>query len=127
MPKSRTAKALIVIGIIFAVVVVAPFIITIFVKESGDKIGIVEIEGTIIDSKSAMDDIVRFKEDENIKGVIVRINSPGGGAAASQEIHREVKKLREKKKVFVRWHPYAPLAGIISLRQVKRSMRALPP
>ncbi|HOE18707.1 MAG TPA: signal peptide peptidase SppA [Syntrophorhabdaceae bacterium] len=101
MPKSRTAKVLIVIGIILAVVVVAPFIITIFVKESGDKIGIVEIEGTIIDSKSAMDDIVRFKEDENVKGVIVRINSPGGGAAASQEIHREVKKLREKKKVFV--------------------------
>jgi protease-4 len=101
MPQSKTKKVLIVIAIIVVVLVLVPFFMGIFGKESGDKIGVVEIEGTITDSKNAMDDIVRFKDDESIKGVIVRINSPGGGAAASQEIHREVKKLREKKKVFV--------------------------
>lgn len=101
MPQSKTKKVLIVIAIIVAVLVLIPFFIGIFVKESGDKIGVVEIEGAITDSKNAMDDIVRFRDDDSIKGVIVRINSPGGGAAASQEIHREVKKLRGKKKVFV--------------------------
>ena len=101
MPQSKTKKVLIVIAIIVVVLVLVPFFIGIFGRESGEKIGVVEIEGTIMDSKNAMDDIVRFRDDESIKGVIVRINSPGGGAAASQEIHREVKKLRGKKKVFV--------------------------
>jgi protease-4 len=101
MPQSKTKKVLIVIAIIVVVLVLVPFFIGIFGKESGEKIGVVEIEGAIMDSKNAMDDIVRFRDDESIKGVIVRINSPGGGAAASQEIHREVKKLRGKKKVFV--------------------------
>ncbi|OPY73413.1 MAG: putative signal peptide peptidase SppA [Syntrophorhabdus sp. PtaU1.Bin058] len=101
MPQSKTKKVLIVIAIIVVVLVLIPFFIGMFVKESGEKIGVVEIEGTIMDSKNAMDDIVRFRDDDSIKGVVVRINSPGGGAAASQEIHREVKKLRGKKKVFV--------------------------
>jgi len=101
MPQSKTKKVLIVIAIIVVVLVLVPFFIGIFGRESGEKIGVVEIEGAIMDSKNAMDDIVRFRDDESIKGVIVRINSPGGGAAASQEIHREVKKLRGKKKVFV--------------------------
>ncbi len=101
MPQSRTKKVLIVIGITIAVLVIVPLLINVFVRESGEKIGIVEIEGAIMDPKNTMDDIVKFKDDESIKGVIVRINSPGGGAAASQEIHSEVKKLRGKKKVFV--------------------------
>lgn len=101
MPQSKTKKVFIVIAIIVVMLFLISFFTGIFGKESGEKIGVVEIEGTIMDSKNAMDDIVRFKDDESIKGIIVRINSPGGGAAASQEIHREVKKLRGKKKVFV--------------------------
>ena len=48
-----------------------------------------------------MEDIIRFKEDPTIKGVILRINSPGGGVGPTQEIFREVMKLKEKKKVYV--------------------------
>ena len=48
-----------------------------------------------------MEDIIRFKEDPSIKGVILRINSPGGGVGPTQEIFREVVKLKEKKKVYV--------------------------
>jgi len=67
----------------------------------GDKIGIVEIEGVIADGKDAMEDIVRFKEDDGIRGVIVRINSPGGSVGPSQEIYHELKKLAAKKKVYI--------------------------
>ncbi len=42
-----------------------------------------------------------FKEDPQIKGVILRINSPGGGVGPTQEIYREVVKLKDKKKVYV--------------------------
>jgi protease IV len=67
----------------------------------GDKIGVVEVSGVISESKDVMEDIVRFKEDDSIKGVIVRINSPGGSVGPSQEIFSEMKKLRTKKKVYV--------------------------
>ncbi|MCX8023030.1 MAG: signal peptide peptidase SppA, partial [Syntrophorhabdaceae bacterium] len=66
-----------------------------------EKIGVVEISGVITESKDIVEDIVRFKEDESIRGVILRINSPGGSVGPSQEIFSEVKKLREKKKVYV--------------------------
>jgi protease-4 len=68
---------------------------------SGDRIGVVEIEGVISGSKEVMDDIVDFKDDASIKGVILRINSQGGGVGPTQEIYREVVKLTEKKKVYV--------------------------
>ena len=48
-----------------------------------------------------MADIIRFKEDSSMRAVILRINSPGGGVGPTQEIFREVVKLKEKKKVFV--------------------------
>lgn len=67
----------------------------------GEKIGVVEIEGLIADSKDATEDIIRFKADPAIRAVVIRINSPGGSVAPTQEIFREVQKLREKKKVYV--------------------------
>ncbi len=68
---------------------------------SGEKIGVVEIEGVITDSKDAVEDIVRFRKDSSIRGVVVRINSPGGSVAPTQEIFREVQKLKEKKRVYI--------------------------
>ncbi|MCX7965595.1 MAG: signal peptide peptidase SppA [Syntrophorhabdaceae bacterium] len=67
----------------------------------GEKIAIVEIEGVIMDTKDVLEDIVRFREDNDIKGVIVRINSPGGSTGPTQEIFREIKKIKEKKPVYV--------------------------
>ena len=51
--------------------------------------------------KEAMEDVVKFKEDDSIKGVILRINSPGGAVGPTQEIYSEIKKLKQSKKVYV--------------------------
>ncbi len=67
----------------------------------GGKIGVIEIEGPIADTKEAMEDVVKFKEDDSIKGVILRINSPGGAVGPTQEIYSEIKKLKQLKKVYV--------------------------
>jgi protease-4 len=40
----------------------------------------------------------KFADDSSIKAIIVHINSPGGGVAASEEIYREVKRIRDEKK-----------------------------
>ena len=66
---------------------------------SGEKVGVVEIKGLITDSKAVLKQLDRFKEDQTIKAIVVRINSPGGAVGPSQEILREVEKVRQKKKI----------------------------
>lgn len=66
---------------------------------SGKSIGVVHIEGVIFDPRPVNEWIEELEEDEDIKGVILRIDSPGGGVSASQEIHRAVKRLSESKPV----------------------------
>ncbi len=64
----------------------------------GDKIGVVDLEGVILDPKTVVGQLKKFGEDDSIKAIIIHVNSPGGGVAASEEIYREVKRLRDDKK-----------------------------
>jgi protease IV len=98
---SRKSKVLVVIVSVIVLIFVISLVRKRVSTPSGNVIGVVEIEGIISDSKETMEEILKFKEDASIKGVILRINSPGGAVGPSQEIYREVLKLREKKKVFV--------------------------
>ncbi len=66
---------------------------------AGEKVGVVEIKGLITDSKTVLKQLDRFSEDQTIKAIVVRINSPGGAVGPSQEILREVEKIRAKKKI----------------------------
>ncbi len=67
----------------------------------GDKIAIVEIKGVITQSSGIIEEINQYQEDEGVKAIILRIDSPGGGVGPAQEIHREILKfkLKSKKKV----------------------------
>lgn len=64
----------------------------------GDKIGVVDLEGVIIDPTTVVPELKKFADDDSIKAIIVRVDSPGGGVAASEEIYREVKRIRDEKK-----------------------------
>ncbi len=64
----------------------------------GDKIGVVDLEGVILDPNDVVDQLRRFADDDSIKAIIVHVNSPGGGVAASEEIYREVKRVRDDRK-----------------------------
>jgi len=68
-------------------------------KLSGQKVGIIEISGVINDSKDILDKLKRFRTDDSIKAIVVRIDSPGGSVGPSQEILRAIKKTSLKKKV----------------------------
>lgn len=61
--------------------------------------GVVNVSGVIFESEDYNDWIKKLEEDDKILGVILRVDSPGGGVSASQEIHRAVKKLAAKKPV----------------------------
>jgi protease-4 len=64
----------------------------------GDKIGVVDLEGVIITPKDVVEQLRKYGDDSSIKAIIIHVDSPGGGAAASEEIYREVLRIRDEKK-----------------------------
>ena len=66
---------------------------------SDGNIGIVEINGMILSSKKIIQDIKTFRDDDDIKAIILRIDSPGGGIGPAQEIYREIIKTKMDKKI----------------------------
>lgn len=78
---------------------------------AGGNIGIVEINGMILSSKTIIQDIKTFRDDDAIKAIILRIDSPGGGIGPSQEIYREVMKTRMDKKIITSMGSVAASGG----------------
>jgi protease-4 len=72
---------------------------TFFFSPKGEKIGVVCVKGIITDSKTSVEQINKYLDDPRIKAIIVRIDSPGGGVAASQEIYEAILAAKIKKKV----------------------------
>ena len=75
-----------------------------YVVPGKPKIGVIDIPFTVINDDSAFV-ISTFLEyarrDDSIKGVFIRLNSPGGGAAASEQLYFETRALREEKPVVI--------------------------
>ncbi len=65
----------------------------------GGKIGIVEVKGVISESDDVVDALKTFAKSPTVKAVVVRIESPGGGVAPSQEIYQAIRELRKDKPV----------------------------
>lgn len=80
-----------------------------FVEKTG--IGLVEVKGMIIDSKETVRQLRHFLKKDNIKAVVLRVDSPGGVVAPSQEIYEEVKKFAAKKKIVVSMGSLAASGG----------------
>jgi len=70
---------------------------------SSNQVAVLELEGIIFDSKEFTDQLKEFANRSSVKAIVVRLNSPGGGVAASQEIYEAVKKARAaaKKKIVI--------------------------
>lgn len=63
-----------------------------------DKIAIITINGAIMDGDGfAQKQIEKIRQDDNVKGVVVRVDSPGGSVSASDYIYHHLKRLREEK------------------------------
>lgn len=65
----------------------------------GVQIGVVEVLGEISDSRVTVEQLEDFRTRDEIKAVIVRVDSPGGAVGPSQEIYDAIRKLRKEKKV----------------------------
>jgi len=76
-----------------------------------EKIGVIPVEGVISSSQTVTSDLVKFRKDTDIKAIVLKINSPGGAIAPSQEIYREIEKTLPVKKVVVSMGTVAASGG----------------
>jgi protease-4 len=95
-----------VIAIVFFLLVLALTVLIMGrpdLRESGERIAIVTIEGVISGelAERTIRQLTKYADDASIKAIVLRIDSPGGGVAPSQEIYQEVKRLRAKGKLVV--------------------------
>ena len=101
MQKDRIGKIISwVIGGGFVLFLLA-FLVSLYIAREGPgagKIGLINIEGVIVDSKEALEQLDRYQKDRTIKALVIRINSPGGGVAAAQEIFEELQKTKSQHR-----------------------------
>lgn len=74
-------------------------------------IGLVEVKGMIIDSKETVRQLRHFLKKDGVKAVVLRVDSPGGVVAPSQEINDEVRKFAARKKIIVSMGSLAASGG----------------
>ena len=87
---------------------------------SADRVAVLYAQGQIVDGEGYGEEIygntlaakiAELRDDERVKAVVVRVNSPGGSALASDVIWREMELLREVKPVIVSMGSYAASGG----------------
>lgn len=106
-------KACVVISIVLLCLMVISLSLTLLQKKIplGSRIALVKIEGPILDSRDIVEEIKEHTKDHSIKAIILRIDSPGGAVAPSQEIYEQVKKAAVAKKVVVSMGSIAASGG----------------
>jgi protease-4 len=106
MPGRRRGKGVFVLLAIVGLI----FVISFFagrwglfegggISLSNDKIAVVTIQGILTSSTDTIQQFKRYEENEEVKALVLRIDSPGGTVVAAQEIYVEIQKLRENKVV----------------------------
>src|SRR5262245_50571581 len=107
MKRSSLAWILVVGVILCGLFVVGLFAVMavmtdgeVFKTGVGDQIAVIPVEGVIHDemAKTVNRQLKQYGDDSRVKAIILRIDSPGGGVSASQEIYREVKRIKDEKK-----------------------------
>jgi protease-4 len=79
----------------------------------GEHVGVVTVEGIIRNSQEITRQLDDFGKDNNVKAVVVRIDSPGGGVTPAQEIHDAILSLKKKKKVVASMGAIAASGGYL--------------
>jgi len=105
---SRGRTVAIALGVTAGVVLL--FFVTIWVLMSvlegggfpgGLRVAVVELEGIIVDSEGVVQELTGHLENPAVRAVVVRVNSPGGVVAPTQEIYTAIQRLRSSGKPVV--------------------------
>ena len=77
----------------------------------GEKVGVIEVVGVIANSRETIEQLKRFREDDDIRAIVIRVDSPGGVVGPSQEIYREIVRTKAIKKVIASMGAVAASGG----------------
>ena len=112
------ARGIAVLSFIVVVFFAAAFLLTVgsdgdlaSALAFGDKVGVVEVKGVISESDAIVETLKEFERSPGVKAVVVRVESPGGGVAPSQEIYSAILNLREAKPVIASFGGVAASGG----------------
>jgi len=101
--KKRTFRTVLaLIGLLVAVVIGVSLLTSLSLDSAwpgGEKVAVVRIEGVIVDSREAIEELRKFRKNPTVRAIVLRIDSPGGGVVPSQEIYAEILKARTEDKV----------------------------
>jgi len=67
-------------------------------KSTSGEIAVVNVQGLLMDSRDIVNQLSDYRHNSQVRGVILRIDSPGGAVAPAQEIYNEIMKLRANSK-----------------------------
>jgi protease-4 len=105
-------KFIVFFSVIFIIAVVLSLLVTFSQKVTlGEKVAVVQVTGMIVDASSTIEELKDYSKDASVKAIVLRINSPGGAVAPSQEIYNEILKVKEKKKVIASMGAVAASGG----------------
>jgi protease-4 len=105
-------KVLIFFAIILALILALSLLLTFTYKGTiGEKVALVRVTGVILDSTDIIDELKEYEKNSSVKAIVIRIDSPGGAVAPSQEIYEEIIKIKEKKKIVVSMGTVAASGG----------------
>ncbi|MGB9596324.1 MAG: signal peptide peptidase SppA [Candidatus Poribacteria bacterium] len=98
MGKSGLVKFFIILGILLIIFTIVILSTSTFESDNppGNKLALIEINGTITDSSKIIEEIQRYKDDKSVKAIVLRIDTPGGVVAPVQEIYEELNKVDKK-------------------------------
>jgi protease-4 len=105
-------KVLIFFAIVFVVIAAISLLMTFSDKVTvGEKVALVRVAGVILDSTNIIAELKDYSKDSSVKAIVMRVDSPGGAVAPSQEIYEEILKIKKKKKVVVSMGSVAASGG----------------
>lgn len=109
----KTKYIIMIVVAAVVAVVIASLLIALNIRGAGygGDIGVIEINEVILSSKTHVRDLKNFLENPGIMAILVRVDSPGGGVAASQEIYEQLRRASAKKKVVVSMGAVAASGG----------------
>ncbi len=83
-------------------------------------VGVIEVKGVIISSEDLIAELTDFRNDEAVKAIVVRIDSPGGAVGASQEVYEEIKRTDRVKPVIASMASVAASGGYYAALGARR-------
>ncbi len=115
--RKSTIVLIVILAAIFYLIVAAFFISWLTQSQTklpsfAKTIALIEVEGVIVDSRNVVRQIKKYSNNPSVAAILLRIDSPGGGVSAAQEIFAEIKRAKAKgKKIIVSMGAVAASGG----------------